>query len=420
MSLDRQSVGQAARPPTPTCRRVWFALIAVAAFALYWSSSFTLYARGAVTHFGTDAHLYELLAKGIINDRTARFHPVTVGMSLVWMKALDPLTAWIAPHYLLKAMFAAIGAAGVWASMAAFATAAPRSCAPLCGAIYATSFGVWYFSSIEESKIVTATLCALYIASYLHLRARWTTRGAVLLTAILLVACLNEIVSCFLIVIPIVDTLKRQRWNWRHYSWIAAHGLAGPLAFAILEGVINGPLVSAEMDPERASHLSMLFFYIAQNDYGLANLYAFAVNWLFFNIAAPTPDASYAIPPWGNFKGYFEPALANYFSSPVSASLIAVAGATVVASALPRYRAELPADTTSILMALMAYGLLRGAFFFIFNPDEPLLFSPAITLAYMLVIGIPIAASDFPAKRTFLAAFAGLLFFTNGAFIVGR
>ena len=46
--------------------------------------------------------------------------------------------------------------------------------------IYAVSFGVWYFASIEESKIVTATLSALYIAIYLHLRDDWTMRGAVL------------------------------------------------------------------------------------------------------------------------------------------------------------------------------------------------------------------------------------------------
>ena len=46
--------------------------------------------------------------------------------------------------------------------------------------------------------------------------------------------------------------------------------------------------------------------------------------------------------------------------------------------------------------------LLRGAFFFFFLPGEPLLSSPAVTLAHMLMIGIPFAASRFPAKRIVL------------------
>lgn len=131
------------------------------------------------------------------------------------MQILHPLTLWVAPIYVLKAMFAAVGAVGVWAAASACAAVVPRGCALLFGAIYALSFGVWYFASIEESKIVTASLAALYIATYLRLRTRWTMRGAVLLSAILLFACLNEIVSGFLIVIPIVDTLVRRGWDLR-------------------------------------------------------------------------------------------------------------------------------------------------------------------------------------------------------------
>ena len=138
------------------------------------------------------------------------------------MKIFNPLTLWIAPHHLLKAMFAAVGAVGVWAAMSAFGAVIPRGYAILFGIIYAVSFGVWYFSSIEESKIVTASLSALYIASYLQLRKRWTMRGVVLLTAILLLACLNEMVSGFLIIIPIVDTLMRRGWDWRHGWWIGS------------------------------------------------------------------------------------------------------------------------------------------------------------------------------------------------------
>ena len=315
---------------------------------------------------------------------------------------------------------AAVGAVGVWAATSAFAAVIPHRYATLCGVIYATSFGVWYFSSIEESKIVTASLSALYIAVYLQLRDRWSGRRAVLLTVILLLACLNEIVSGFLIVIPIVDTLVRRGWDWRHGRWIAAHGLAGPIAFVIIE-VTNSRLVATVAHPEGVSHFGMLIFYVSKNDYNAASLYSFVVNWLFFNIAAPTPHVSHAVAAWPTYKGYFEPALANYFFSPVSAGLVAVLGMMIVASMLPRYcAAGNLGGRYDILVPLMAYTLLRGAFFFIFNPPEPLLFSPAVTLAHLLMISIPFTASSFPAKRTLLATFAALLFVTNGAFIIGR
>src|SRR5262249_35555490 len=148
-------------------------------------------------------------------DRVTRFHPATTVLALAWMKLLHPLTAWVSPPQLLRAMSAAVGAVGVSAAMAAFAAFVPRRQVALWGIIYAVSLDVWFFASIEESKIVTATLAALYVVAYLRLRARWTTRGAALLTSILLIACLNEIVAAFLVAIPVVDTLIRRGWDTR-------------------------------------------------------------------------------------------------------------------------------------------------------------------------------------------------------------
>jgi len=423
-------IGSAAQPIS---NAVLFALVAGVAFGLYWASSFVLEARNATTHFGADTWYFAELAQGNVFariagnyflDRVARFHPTTVVMAAAWMQILSPLTQWVAPLSLLKAMFAAVGAVGVWAAMSAFAAVVPRGYALLFGIIYALSFGVWYFSSIEESKIVTASLSALYIASYLHVRKRWTMRGVVLLTAILLIACLNEMVSGFLVIIPVIDTLVRHGWDWRQGRWIAVHALAGPLAFVIIEGVIYGRLVALS-HPEGSSHFSMLLFYIAKNNYSLANLYSFVVNWLFFNIAAPTLDASYAVPAGANYKGYlykgyFEPALTNYLFSPASAGVAALFGAVIVGSGWLRDRAAISDGAAGIMLGLAAYTLLRAAFFFIFNPYEPLLFSPAVTLAHMLMIAIPLAASTVPARHMLLGGVAALLLITNGAFIIGR
>jgi hypothetical protein len=394
--------------------------VPVAAFGIYWLSSLLLEARNATIHFGSDAPLYAWLGLGHAVDRVARFHPVTVVMELGWMRLVAPLAHWITLQTLLKGLFAAIGAAGAAAAMWAFAALVQRRHVALLGAIYAASFGVWYFSSIEESKIVTASLSSLYIAVYLHLRRRWTLQGALLLTAVLLAACLNEIVSAFLAVIPVVDALLQRGSNLRRLAWTGWHALTVPVAFIFLDRVVNGHLVPAGTDPEGASHLSMLMYYIAINKFDGWALYYFLVNWLFFNIAAPTPVLSTVFPNWPANK-YFAPELANYFASPLTTALVAVFIAVVVASLLPRYRrGEGLAAHTSILLALLAYALLRGTFFFVVYPYECLLFSSAATLAHMLLVFLPFATSEVPAKGAALAAVALLLLAINGTFMLSQ
>jgi hypothetical protein len=413
-------------PIEPAVRHVQFATIALVAFGLYWLSSTVIAARDAAFLFHADTVMYRLLADANVVDRLGadpwldritRFHPVTTGLAVVWMKMLGPLSPWIAPHLLLRAMFAAVGALGVWAALWALAAVVPHRTVTLWGAIYATSLGVWYFSSVEESKIVTATLTALYLAAYLHLRQRWTLRGAVLLTAILLVACLNEIVAGFLIVIPVIDTLLQRGWNWRQGRWIAWHGLAAPLALVLLEGVVNGHVVAAGTGSEGASHVSMLAHYVAQNT-SAAAAYPFLVNWLFFNIAAPATTASHTYPDWAE-DYFFEPALAGYLSSPVSAVLIALLGVIVAASLWPRQRSEGGGNATGLLLALGAFALLRGAFFLVVYPKECLLFASGVTLAHVLIVAVLFTASRLPAKKALLAAFALLLLVNNGTFVIG-
>jgi hypothetical protein len=412
-------------------RSMWLVVVPVSAFGLYWLSALILAARDETYLFGADTVLYAELAKGSILerlgnsyaiDRITRFHPLTTAMAVAWMKALSPLTSWITPQQLLKAMFSMVGAIGAGAATAAFAAVAPRRQVPLWGTIYAISLSVWYFSSIEESKIVTATLAAAYIAAFLHLRKQWTVPGVALLTAILLLACLNEIIAAFLVVIPAVDTLAQRGWNLRCHRWIVGHALAVPLAFLFLEFVVKpytGAAAAGGPALEGASHLSMLLFYVSQNDFSAATLYSFAVNWLFFSVAAPTVETTLAPTAWPEYTAYFEAALRNYLASPVSTSLLAVLAIVAAASALPRFRGADADSGGAIVMALLAYALLRGMFWFIVNPSECVLFSSGTTLAHMLILGIPFARSRLPAKQAVLAACALLLFIINGAFIIG-
>lgn len=401
--------------------RVSYVLVTLGAFGLYWLSAVILQERNATLVFGADSHLYSMLMNGTPVDRVTRFHPLTTALAVVWMKLLGPLTAWIAPKVLYKALFAAVGAAGVWAAMAAFAAVVPRRKVALWGAVYATSLGVWYFSSIEESKIVTATLVAFYIATYLRLRARWSTRGALLLTGLLLLACLNEIVAAFLVAIPAIDAVVQHGWNVRTQLvrnwWIVCHALAPPIAFLFLEVVVNGWLVPVGHDAEGASHLSMLLYYFVQRDFSAAAVYDFAIRWLFFNMAAPSIEATYGGS--GKYNGDFPPGLGGYVNSPVSAGLVVLFGAILAVSLLPRHRGQISRSMAGIMLGVSAYALLRALFFFLIYPSEHMLFASAATLPHMLLVAIPFAVSSYPRKQALLAGLAALLFIVNGAFILG-
>jgi hypothetical protein len=417
-------------PTSVTSRYGHFALIAVASFGVYWASSLHLEATHRTTHFAADSWFYAELGKGNVLariadsyhlDRLLRFHPTTVLLAAGWMEIFSPLARWIAPEQLLKALFAAVGAVGACAATSAFSAVAPRRSAVLLGTIYAGSLSIWYFSSIEESKIVTATLTVLYIAVYLHLRKAWTLRGAMLLTAILLVASLNEVVAGFLVVVPVVDTLVQRGWALRDMRWIAVHALAGGLvALAVLEALARARTGPAGLHPEGATHVSMFFYYFARNYYSAAALYTFVVRWFFFSVAAPSPNGAVNANPSVKYGGDFEVALANYFSSPASAVLVFALGIMLMASVLPRYRSEALRGLAGVLLGLLAFTAIRGVFFLIFLPYECMLFSAPVVPAHLLLIGIPFAVSRFPAKEGVLAATAILLLVTNGAFIVGR
>jgi hypothetical protein len=408
--------------------RLVFACISLAAFALYWYSSFLLEEREGTTHFAADTWFYTELAKGDIFGRMVdesdlsrifRFHATTVFMAAAWMKVFGSLAPWIDPVYILKGMFAAVGAAGVWAAMSALARVVPRWQAAMWGLIYAVSLGVWYFASLEESKIVSAALAGVYIALYLNLRQRWTLHGAALLTAVLFFACLNEVVAGFLVIIPVVDTLVQHGWNVSKGKWIAWHALIGPVALAFLEGIRRFWPGAAGFHPEGASHFTMLFYNLAQNDYDVESLYAFLVRWFFFNFAAPEANGAHWADPSINYGGDFRPVLSTYFSSPVTIALVVLAAVMLVACLLPRRHSARVDASSALLLALVAYALLRAAFFFVFVPKECFLFANSATLAHVLIVAIAFAASSLPAKPVLLLALAALLFIANGVFIAG-
>lgn len=401
-------------------REAWLYTIALpllflGAFALYWASSFSIERRFATIYFGADSWHFTELAAGRFNDRIMRLHPVTVALALGWMKIFSPLTIWFAPVAILKSMFAFTGALGALAAVHAFAAFMPKRHALLWGFIYAVSTGIWYFSSIEESKILSATLVAAYIAVYVHLRNNWTLRGALILTGILFVACLNEITAAYLVAIPASDILIRTRFDWRALRRVVPHALAAIAAFAVLEA-IKRFAVNVAPNPEGTGFLDIFLYYFTRNTYDLQSALNFLYRWFFFNIAAPEPELHYANS-LTRYGGDFEPTLQHYFGSPASALLLVCFAIMIAAAFLFRDHGEKRPLLTSIMLGLLAYAFARMAFFFLFLPGECLLYSPGVSLAHLLLIAIPFAASRLPYKEALTATVAICMLVTNALFI---
>ncbi len=396
------------------------ALLCIGAFALYWSSSFVLDTpvRDGRMQFGADTLDFAPLAKGEISNRNLRLHPLTILLSLGWLKTLSPLTAWLQPEHLHRALYALLGALGVWAAISAFASLVERQYVALLGVIYASSLGIWYFASIEESKILTATLATLYIAVYFHIRAAPTTRGILLLSSVLLAACLNEVVAGFLVVIPAIDFFLRYGFDLRKSRWIIPHAVIVPAALLLLEFFVSGVIATPTQNPENASHFSMFFYYLVR-EHSLGAAYIYLINWFFFSIAAPAPEADYLFSKWPLHPYYFEPLLSNYFRFLPQAA-IAITFFVVLGGALRGlWKKALSRDVSVCLLALLAYALVRCLFFYFIHPLEGLLFASPVVLAHLLLLAVPFCASDLPAKRWILAAFALLLQLGNGLFITG-
>ncbi|MGE0768754.1 MAG: hypothetical protein AB7L90_20115 [Hyphomicrobiaceae bacterium] len=400
------------------------AVIALGSFAVYFASSFALVARDGTTHFGGDPWLYTELARtdpftdvGKI-AYVIRIHPMTGLLGLAWMKLASPLSFWLTPEEILRCLFAGFGAVGVRAAISAFAIVIPRREALLWGAIYASSLGVWYFSSIEESKALTATLTAIYTAVYLRLRESWTLRRAMLLTFVLAAACLNEIVAIFLVAIPAVDSLVRSGVNVRQCYWIGIHATVGPIALSVME-VASRILLAPSERPEGSDHIGLLIWFIQNNYVSLERLYNFLTRWLLFNVAAPQSKAITWADPSLRYGGDFDNSIANYFQAPVTAWLVVLALAVLITSIVPRIREALSKDTCALLLGLSAYGFIRSVFFLAFNPGECMLYASGTTLAFLLLIAIPFATARIPVKGVLLFSIFVLLQVTNGRFIVG-
>lgn len=396
-------------------------LLIVAGFcALYWLTSDILPVLWKGSSFGADSNLYFGLSIGQPDNHTLHYHVFTVALATAWMELFEPIVALgsaLQPAEWLKGLFALVGALGLLAAFSAFSAAVGTRNAILWSLVYGLSFSIWYFASIPESKIINGTLSSAYIAAYIHFRNDWTQSRLLALTAIFAAACFNEIVAIFLVAVPIVDIVIRDGFALRNFRWVFLQALLAPAILGFADLGIGRAVTDGSSQVFEGNHFQLFLTYVALTDHSLSSLYGCVLQWFFFSLAAPTPYATGTAALWPQYYGYFEISFLNYFTHPAGVFFIAILGLISVCGILAS-RKKLPAASLGLVAGLFVYTLVRAFFFFLFDPDEALLYTPSVVLAHLVILAIPFAASSFRFKASAVTALAISVFILNLRFMM--
>lgn len=406
--------------------------IAVAAsfiFVVYLGSAYLLAAEQRDEALGADAGLYRMLAyPTFAEDRVTAFHVVTVLLARAWIGIIAPLVGRIAPDlwppHMLHPLLAAVGAAGVIAAIYVASKFLARRDAILFGVIYGLSLGVWYFSCVPESKGLTAALIAVYLAVYLRFRDDRSMVSGLMLSGIMFAACMNDLTSAALLVIPLFDSVMRGRFDKSACARIGMQLTIGVVGAVVIQQLMV-PLLpgngseSAKDWPVESGAVALFLKYFQISDHSPSAFWSFLLNWLFFNIAAPQEHATHALALWPDYKGFFEPSLFGYLTSVTTLGLAGCVASIIYFAAAPTSRGRITSDAAGLMMGLLAFSVVRGVFFFLFNPGEAILFSSSVVLPHLLLFSIPFGTAKISdqLRTLLLSGFAVLLFLANGRFI---
>ena len=366
----------------------------VAVFLLYWTTAAIRMKAGIEPDFGADTSLYMTLAHGISVDRIAQFHPVTgwVGLGgMAVMRLLAGAQIDLNPQLYLASIFAAVGAIGVAAAMAAFSRLLEKPLNLLFTVLYAGSFSVWYFASMAESKIVTTSLVALYVIAYLRWREKPTLPNELVLGTVFAMACLNEITAAMLILIPACDMLFRRHED---YSGLPgristlSHLMIVPLCWLVLETRLLMPKTDLAASSDASDFWSLFINYFRLNSHDISSLGAFLLNWFPFALAAPADSADAEIALWPNYFGYFPPTLGSYLETPAGIAFLGLAAITLIMAVNGGVRHLAHSPYKGLAIGFLAYSFARAVFFFVFNPSEAMLFAGGAMFANLALLAL--------------------------------
>ncbi len=325
--------------------------------------------------FGADVPLY---IRAILSDHftgiTAR-HPITVGIITGIKLIIKMIPLNINKIAILKLFFAFIGSLNIVIVYKLFSKIGKQRIINILMVMaYGFSFSVWYFASVPESYIVSTLLYSCYLLLFISYKDKLDWQKTGILSALLIVCSLNEIISLFLLVIPLVYYGQKLFLNKDLRNKMLVHILSVTLiSFFVINAVIYG-----------LEECSIFEYYIKFSQeynkikYSFYELKEPLLNMFFFNIGIPAKSVFYATKKFPDYIGFFIPSLVEYFKHIFSALFLILWIGLLGRIKIVR--------NNSLMLSLLVLIILKFIFIASFNPGEAILYSSDSNLPLFCVI----------------------------------
>jgi len=254
-------------------------------------------------------------------------------------------------------------------------------------ACYGFSLSVWYFSSVPESYVISATLYSLYIWYFIKHSSDLRLTQVLISLGILTLALLNDISSVFLLLLPLTYYNKKIITDKKIRRFFLLHVFFFLASWFVIK-FQQWPLV--EFYSNMRNDFSVKSFMI--NDFMEPLL-----NVTFFSIGAPSHEVSYAPRMLPHYPGYFVPSLWGYMNHIVTA-IFFVFYSGFIMIALSRIHLI---KHNKFIIPFIIFIIARYVSIIFVNPGEAFLFTILSTLPLLLVLFFLFDMTNFKYKGIF-------------------
>jgi len=340
----------------------------------------------------------------------------TFGIGNLWH---HPLTGWLITSYryfinnllhiaysttVAKFLFSFFGAINVMIVYRIFLMFFNRYKSFLFTVCYGFSLSVWYFSSVPESYVISATLYSLYFWYFIKHCSDLRLMKVLILLGILAFAICNDISSVFLLFLPLIYFNKEIITNKRIRSYFLLH-VFFLVALCIMFKFLGWDVVK--------------FFLIQREGYGpssyvLSDFIEPFLNVIFFSVGAPSHETSYAPRLLSFNSAFFKPTLLGYMDHIVTAIFFIFYGSLMII-ALSRVQLI---KHNKFIIPFIVFIAARYLSIVFFNPGEAFLFTTLSTLPLLLILFCLFDTAHFRYKGAFELVLFLSMFASNLRFLI--
>jgi len=314
-------------------------------------------------------------------------HPITAKLMEFYRGFISILLPITITPFVMKLLFSFFGAINVMIVHSICSMFFSRYRSVLVAVCYGFSLSVWYFSSVPESYVFSATLYSLYFWYFIKHCSDLRLIKVLILLGLLTLALLNDISSVYLLLLPFVYYNKKIITDKKIRSYFLLH-VFFIFACCVVIKINEWPVVE--------------FYSNMRNDFSVTSFIKDdfiepLLNLLFFSIGAPSHEVTYAPRMLPYYPGYFQPSVWGYMSQIVTAIFfVFYSGLMIIALT----RVQL-IKHNKFIIPFIIFLFARYLSIIFLNPGEAFLFTMLSTLPLLLVLFCLFDSAQFRYKGAF-------------------